>query len=250
MSGFNRQQTRPPRLTGGLAPTLVLSCVAISLAPAADEPRRDSPPAKTTLPAPVINDKILAYAREKVGQSVNDGECTGLVVEALKAAKARRYPPFGGEDDYVWGIPVTVRAQIRPGDIIQFRDAVFRGRVATTDEDGTATIHFYRTTFDHHSAIVDEVRDRGRSLVILHQNAGNDDASADERKLVRHDVLRMADQRPGEGKVWFYRPVPRAEGEPEPDFTQDAHAPDPPPEHSTQKFEPHSRAGQAKVSPP
>jgi hypothetical protein len=217
-------------LLAGRASGLVLLLTCLGHAGADDSPRRDAPATKAAIPAPAVNDKILAYSREQIGESVNDGECTGLVVEALKAAGARRYPPFGPDEDYVWGVLLTARAQIRPGDIIQFRDAVFRGRFPDVDENGTPIIRFYRTTFDHHTAIVDEVREKGKVLVILHQNAGHDDAPAEERRRVRRDLLRLADQRPGEGKVWFYRPVPKEEGETEPDLRRDAHAPESPAE--------------------
>ena len=70
----------------------------------------------TTVPS--LNKAILAFAVEKIGQQVGDGECAALAVEALKATDAKP------NDGYVWGTPVDI-ADMQPGDIIQFTSAIF-----------------------------------------------------------------------------------------------------------------------------
>ena len=170
-----------------------------------------SPPTASVVPAPQINTKILEFARDQFGKSVRDGECTSLVFEALKFADGKFFPPYSRDGDYIWGVPLTSRTQVRPGDILQFRNVVFRGREQTTDQNGTTSLRFYRLSFDHHPAIVDEVQDRGRVLVILHQNAGSDDDPPEVKRSVHRDTLRLGDQRPGEGKLWYFRPVPRVD---------------------------------------
>ncbi len=57
--------------------------------------------------------------------------------------------------------------------------------------------------FPDHAAIVDEVREGGKVLVVIHQNAGSND---EERKTVRRDTLRMGELRKG-GVVKAFRPV-------------------------------------------
>jgi hypothetical protein len=155
---------------------------------------RDEPAA-----APV-GEAVVGFARENLGRPVGDGQCTDLVHAAYDAAGAE--PPRHRDGEPTWGDPVEARADLRPGDVIQFRDVVFQGR--RRSRGGFVT---YRTRFPRHAAIVERVLDGGRRLVILHQNAGPADAPESERHLVRRDTLIMADLRPG-GTLTFHRPRP------------------------------------------
>src|SRR4029077_1244340 len=83
------------------------------------------------LPAPSLpplNEKVLEFARSKKGEMVGDGECTSLAREAFQFAGARRFPPYGFDEDFVWGTQVESLEKALPGDVLQFRDAVFKGR--------------------------------------------------------------------------------------------------------------------------
>ena len=62
-----------------------------------------TPPA---VPIPALNQKVLEFARERIGEKVADGQCTSLAVEALRYAGAKRYP-FDSSGDFVWGRPVA-----------------------------------------------------------------------------------------------------------------------------------------------
>jgi hypothetical protein len=92
---------------------------------------------------------------------------------------------------------------IRPGDIVQFENAVFvRQRLR---EDGAlVTLTF---SYPHHVAIVEKVRKRGPkpTLVILHQNAGVAGGDADDLKVVQEWTINMVEKR--NGTVRAYRPV-------------------------------------------
>lgn len=147
-------------------------------------------------PAP---EKVVAFARSKLGQKVGDGECTALAAEALRHAGIRPRRFRGGS----WGEEVAALRDVRPGDILQFEDAVFVRHLAL-DNGGILTT---TTTYPHHTAIVAAVRRRGPRpiLVILHQNVsapGEDDAG---RKVVRQDTLNFAEKR--RGSIRAYRPV-------------------------------------------
>lgn len=158
-------------------------------------------------PAPAdLNARVLEFARDQIGRKVGDGECTSLALEAFREVGARRFPPYGPEADYVWGEYIEEPGDVRPGDVLQFRDAVFKGRRQRV-ERGRVVVDFWERHFPHHTAIVDEVRDRGRVIVILHQNTGSGDMSEEERKAVRRDTLRMSEMQGGE--IWAYRPVAR-----------------------------------------
>src|SRR5947209_3428764 len=79
-------------------------------------------------PTPPLNEKVVAFAREKLGTSVGDGVCTSLAIAALKQAGARCYPAADPGGDYTWGEPVLSFKEALPGDVLQFEKAVFRGR--------------------------------------------------------------------------------------------------------------------------
>ena len=150
---------------------------------------------------PVLNQKILRFANSNLNKKVGGGECTDLVGEAFEAAGARRFPPHGPDADYVWGTEIKDLKQVRPGDIIQFRDAVFTRRKKLPN----GGLRISTSTHPHHSAIVAEVRKPGAVFVLIHQNAGDAGMSEQERRQVQLDTIRMQDLE--KGKLWFYRPV-------------------------------------------
>ena len=122
---------------------------------------------------------MLRFCREQVGKQVGNGQCAILIVEALRAAGAEtRFKDTPGSGDYVWGEFVCKlevkngaqtlevgdagrskdkrrRTDVRPGDIIQFRDAEFQG--SEIRPEGRYT---YRASRPHHTA-VDFPRQRG-----------------------------------------------------------------------------------------
>jgi hypothetical protein len=185
------------------AVVLLLSgaCLAV-----ADDP--DSKKTSSSSKLPKVNSAIVAFAREQLGKSVGDGECTTLVVHALRAGNAECQPEGGLNGDYVWGTLVEARSEVLPGDILQFRDAEFSGsrRVA---RDGHVFLNIYKRTMPHHTAIVEEVRERGRVLVVLHQNVGDEDTSEEARRRVHRDVLRLRELQ--KGTVKAYRPIEQAD---------------------------------------
>jgi hypothetical protein len=162
------------------------------------------PPAKPKREAelPPLNRKVVEYARGCLGEKVGDGQCTALASSALRAAGARRFPFGGTGGDYVWGREVVSFREALPGDLLQFRDAVFRGKTWVARTRWVS----WRQTYPHHTAVVSEVRDRGKVVVILHQNVGPDGATAGEKQVVTETTLRTDSLQKG-GHVWIYRPV-------------------------------------------
>lgn len=155
-----------------------------------------------------LNADVVKFARSKMGQKVGDGQCTSLVISSLEAAGARRFPAHGdgdGELDYVWGEYVERPEDVRPGDVLQFHDAVFRWK--TRERRGLRTVIRTETRiFPHHSAVVDDVQDGGRTIIILHQNAGPSSMSEAERQTVRREALDMDHLQEG-GWIKAYHPV-------------------------------------------
>lgn len=158
-------------------------------------------------PPPELNRKVLEFARRHEGEKVGDGQCIALAIEALRAAGAHQ-PPIRGNEDFVWGREVPKVADALPGDILQFRDAVFKG---TEPLPGGGILHT-TSKYPHHTAIVASVKKTSKGLVltILHQNAGGSGASVAERQVVQEGTLRMANLRKG-GAVRAFRPLAEAE---------------------------------------
>jgi hypothetical protein len=166
----------------------------------ADPPAK--PQVKAAAPAlPPLNAKVLAFAQENKGEKILDGQCTSLARAAIRAAGARRFP-FEGGGDFVWGEPVPSFRDALPGDVLQFRDAVFEGKRYVTKRRWVS----WKQEYHHHTAIVAEVREKGNVVVVLHQNVGPNDAPDSEKKVVQEGTLRTNSLKEG-GKVWIYRPV-------------------------------------------
>src|SRR5262245_21665608 len=86
----------------------------------------DSPP--KSKPQPPLNAKVEGFARSNLGKPVGDGICITLAIEALREAGARGATFRGTNGDFTWGELVPEFKDVLPGDILQFRDAVFHGK--------------------------------------------------------------------------------------------------------------------------
>jgi hypothetical protein len=140
-------------------PGTILMIVASTLAGAAGTPPKP-------LPLPPLNARVEAFARSNLGKTVGDGICITLAVEALEAAGARRASFRDPNGDFTWGDPVPDFKDVLPGDILQFRDAVFRGKRSV----GRSSWKSWHQEYPHHTAIVAKVEPGGKILTILHQN--------------------------------------------------------------------------------
>jgi cell wall-associated NlpC family hydrolase len=156
-----------------------------------------------------IADQIVAYARQRLGTEVGDGECYTLVDRALRNAGAKSAEHYGTvtpDADYVWGTSVN-RSELRPGDVIQFRDYSFDRTVDTNNPDGsgsTATDHQERP---HHTAIVERID--GEAVVVLEQNSPEGAPVTRNRLFFRNSTTSNGNQTTTisvQGTFWFYRP--------------------------------------------
>lgn len=156
-----------------------------------------------------LGDRVVAFCKEHRGKRVGNGACTAMVSAALQAAGAkphgwgdRRTAPRRGE--FNWGkLVFTVERDgtdfkttgkfqdIRPGDVLQYRNVQF---VGSTDAGGTYTIEAH-----HHSAILAGV-DRSEGILRIYQQNFNG------RKGVTSDRIRLPDLQTG--RLSFYRPLP------------------------------------------
>ena len=174
---------------------LALVVIATAAGPSVRAKKKDAPE------LPALNQKVIGFARERLGEKVGNGQCTSLAAEALDAAGAKRFPMRGLDGDYVWGRPLATFREALPGDLLQFRDAVFRGKTFVTS---TRWVSWHQT-YPHHTAIVSEVRDGGKLVVILHQNVGADGTTTEAKQVVTEATLRTDSLQKG-GHIWIYRP--------------------------------------------
>lgn len=157
--------------------------------------------------------QVVGYARNHHGQRVGDGECFALADRALSSAGAKSAADFGTvapDVDYVWGTS-TALGDLRPGDIIQFRDYRYDREVTTSNADGSSQTDTDFQERPHHTAIVESVQANGE-VVVLEQNAPTGSAvrrshlffTAGTRTSGRTTTTIQV-----QGSFWFYRPQPR-----------------------------------------
>ncbi len=122
-----------------------------------------------------LGDRVLAFCQEHKGKRVGNGECTTLVVAALQSAGGRTHGPRHSDaadepaDGLNWGERVFVlerqggpfkttgRIQdVRPGDIVQFRDTLLSG---PDGNFGNYTMRSHR-----HTAVVAQLDDSGTAI--------------------------------------------------------------------------------------
>ena len=159
--------------------------------------------AKDPEPLPPLNEKVVAFAKAQIGKPVGDGVCVTLIVEALREAGARRVPLDDPSGNYAWGELVPDLRDALPGDILQFRDAVFRGQ-RSLGKGKTARWHH---EYPHHTAIVARTQGGGKILTIYHQNVTTQGQAEADKGNVQEGELRMDSLQKG-GWVKVYRPVP------------------------------------------
>jgi len=185
-----------------------------TLGAAEPKPKTKSKAAEPDLPP--LNAKVVKYCRENIGKKVANGQCASLAVEALKYAGAKLFPQRDSQGDYVWGREIESFRDALPGDILQFRDTVFKGKRSLP---GNRTLT-WNESYAHHTAVIVDVKERGKIVTVLHQNTGPDGSSQDEMMIVKEGKLFLDARQPG-GKIWIYRPIglnERNEKSPENDF--------------------------------
>ena len=139
-----------------------------------------------------LNDKVVEFARSKLGEQVGNGECSSLAAAALRYAGARTRRGDHGS----WGEPLTSARDAHAGDILQFENVLFVSSQFLDDGSLFTQTH----EFPHHTAVIAQVRKRGKKpiFVVLHQNVNG-------TKFVQEMTIDLAQMRRGTMKI--YRPV-------------------------------------------
>ena len=155
-----------------------------------------------------LGDRLVEFCKAHKGESVSTGECSALANTGLRTVGAKtRGRDHPNEGDYTWGKLTVVlehtpkglhvsqgkMGDVRPGDVIQFRDTRWEG----PRRGGKGK---YAMTLKHHTAIVAGVEADGRLLRIFHQNYAG-------KRIVMDGTLYPEDLK--EGWIRIYRPVPK-----------------------------------------
>ncbi len=164
-------------------------------------------------PSGTLGQSVLQKTQALLGQKVGDGECFALADKALRSAGAKSagdFKPVVPNDDYQWGATAST-ADLRPGDLIQFRDFEIKKTVTVTKPDGSETSDSTTELRDHHTAIVEAVGADG-TVTVLEQNMPPGGPT-------RRARIRLTDQTSQSGgttttfevsgQTWLYHPVPK-----------------------------------------
>jgi CHAP domain len=154
-------------------------------------------------------DQIVGFARRQQGSRVGRGECFDLADQALRGAKAKSAADYGKisrNADYTWGTVVTL-SDLQPGDVIQFRNYLYKSTVVTKTDKETTTDEV-DVDRPHHTAIVESVGDNG-AVTVLEQNAP-DGSPVTRTVLYFKDSTTTSGKKTTtikvQGKFWFFRP--------------------------------------------
>jgi hypothetical protein len=123
------------------------------------------------------NQKVVVWARGKLGHKIGRGECWDLGEQALKQAGAQTsndLGPVDADSDYIWGDPVSDVGKVEPGDILQIRDHLVttETKIEYVFKDGSTVVETNERTAKrgHHTAIVNGKVDANGGVKTLEQH--------------------------------------------------------------------------------
>jgi hypothetical protein len=185
------------------------------------------------------NQKVVVWARGKLGQKVGRGQCWDLGEQALKQAGAQTSNDLGpvrDDSDYIWGDPIKDIKDVEPGDILQIRDHVVTTTtvIEYTFKDGS-TIKETKEAFakrGHHTSIVNAKMDANGAIRTLEQHVRPRGDIVQNMRLYTRDVPSEVTKTSGRavhpgrkgyesaeikttvtitvsGTIWPYRPKPK-----------------------------------------
>jgi hypothetical protein len=161
---------------------------------------------------PSMADRIVAFARRQRGERVGNGECFTLADRALRSADAKSARDYGSvtpDADYVWGASVSL-ADLRPGDVIQFRDYRYDRQVVVETSSETRTSEDTQER-PHHTAIVQSVDGNG-AVTVLEQNSPEGSPVTRTQLFFSGGTTTSGNRTTTvsvSGTFWFYRPEAR-----------------------------------------
>jgi hypothetical protein len=139
----------------------------------------------TTAPL-TLNQKVVEFARAKLGQQVGAGECWDLAEDDVTQAGGESSKTLTGvkgkafeSADYKWGTEVKLDTA-QPGDVLQFK-----GHESKETMQGGA---WQSQTRGHHTAIVEKNLGDGR-LIILEQHVRPAGSKEVSKKVQQREIF-------------------------------------------------------------
>jgi hypothetical protein len=163
--------------------------------------------------SPSVSPHVVGYAQHHAGRHVGDGQCFALADHALSSAGAKSASDFGtvtDDADYVWGTSIAL-ADLKPGDIIQFRGYRYDRKITTAHADGSSRFVTDFQERPHHTAIVESVLANGE-VAVLEQNAPRGSVVGRSHLFFTAGTTTSGNTTTTievQGTFWFYRPQPR-----------------------------------------
>jgi hypothetical protein len=170
----------------------------------------DAPGGSGQSSEPNMSRRIVAYAQQKSGTRVGNGECFTLADKALKGAGAKSAADFGTvtrDADYKWGSTVSL-TDLQPGDIIQFRGYRYDREVTTHHSNGSTETYEDFQKRPHHTAIVETVDGNG-AVTVLEQNAPEGSPVVRSHLFFKSTTIDENNKSTTikvQGTFWFFRP--------------------------------------------
>jgi hypothetical protein len=139
-----------------------------------------------------LNTEVATNAARWVGKPVvGSGECYDYADQVLKDADAKSAPDFGKvtkseKDNYKWGTPIGLK-DVKPGDILQFRDHKVvietKKKVTKTFPDG------HKVTTEEKSS--QELK-RGQHTAVVLANNGDGTMTVAEQHVLDHSTGKLS----------------------------------------------------------
>jgi hypothetical protein len=107
--------------------------------------------------------------------------------------------------DFTWGQPIETFKEALPGDILQFHNAVFRGKKSLPKRRWVS----WHQEYPHHTAIVSRVSEGGKLVAVLHQNVTVQGQAGKDSLNVQEGTLPMDSLQQG-GWIRIFRPIAAA----------------------------------------
>jgi len=156
--------------------------------------RRSSPRLVQVADAGIdLNARVKAKAADLVGKPVvGTGECYDFADKVLRGSSAKSAPDFGKvttsrKDNYKWGAPVDDLKDVKPGDVLQFRDhqieIVTVKKVKKIFADGHSTKSGETDT---------QTLNRGQHTAVVLSNDGDGILTVAEQHVLDHNTGKLS----------------------------------------------------------
>src|SRR4051794_27609582 len=152
-----------------------------------------------------VGQKIVEYAKGRLGHQVGDGECFALADKALRRAGAKSaedYSEIEDDGDYIWGTEVDIK-DVGPGDILQFRNYNIATSVKTTTKSKGTEQWKTRESFakrGHHTAIVEQNLHNGE-IWILEQHVKPLGEKVQRHKILTTPATKITSHKQGTAEI-------------------------------------------------